>query len=678
MESDRVLDGDDVDYTCPLCVEEFDIHDRNFKPCPCGYQVCPFCWNHIRNNLNGLCPACRRPYSDQPEWKPTAVEEYSPHPRAGKLTVRSLKQEQLRTAKKKDKKHHQPDTPSNVSVRKTEPVDSRKHLQGMRVTQKNLVYVIGLSLKLITDEALALLRGQEYFGQYGKIQKIMINKRKDIPPLRGGTFDKSGSSVSVYVTFQRKEDATKCIAALDGATVDGNTLRAAYGTTKYCTAFLQHRQCQNPNCMYLHSEQDQDDTESHTREEAVNIQHAAKLGQNPAPKTPAKPLLAEDRPERPILPTSVSWAKAAVGARAHSPTQERVQQVQDQRRQSIPPSLPSQPSPVSTPEPPRLTSPAMVENSSIDLISPSDISLSLATSDQRSRIAMRLFDKILENFQKGSFKFGISTDLLESDDFKLATQASPYFQFKKDSELSEASDVESSKGSESKQAEPTYSPKPRGFDPFASTLENGTSHKRVQSRFAYVNDPISKALAQPIPSTGPQSQLTRTFSPPRMSDQALLTQHIPSTHAASQFKTATPPPPGMYFSHVQQYDIQRRQQQLLEQQRMQNYPDYGYYPQQVPTTSSSRNYTTYDEQDHGSMYAPQARRLLLDNQGGHPGVRRDLRVDSLQDLSGSLMNMRMSPHLPQGFGAQQPPLPQAYGGQQGGFVGRRYMGSTFQ
>jgi hypothetical protein len=51
----------------------------------------------------------------------------------------------------------------------------------------------------------------------------------------------------------------------------------------------------------------------------------------------------------------------------------------------------------------------------------------------------------------------------------------------------------------------------------------------------------------------------------------------------------------------------------------------------------------------------------------------------LQDLSGSLMNMRMSPHLPQGFGgAQQPPLPQSYGGQQGGFVGRRYIGSTFQ
>lgn len=26
-------------FTSPLCVEEFDITDRNFRPCPCGYQV---------------------------------------------------------------------------------------------------------------------------------------------------------------------------------------------------------------------------------------------------------------------------------------------------------------------------------------------------------------------------------------------------------------------------------------------------------------------------------------------------------------------------------------------------------------------------------------------------------------------------------------------------------------
>ena len=606
-----MLDGDDGDYTCPLCVEEFDIQDRNFKPCPCGYQVCPFCWNHIRNNLNGLCPACRRPYSDEPEWKPVAVEEYA------QLIVGyaypSLKQEQLRTAKKKDKKHHQPEL--SAVARKSEPADSRKHLQGMRVTQKNLVYVIGLSLKLINDEALALLRGQEYFGQYGKIQKIMINKRKDIPPLRGGTFDKSGSSVSVYVTFARKEDAARCIASLDGATVDGNTLRAAYGTTKYCTAFLQHRQCQNTNCMYLHSEQDQDDTESHTREEVSTIQHAAKMGQHPGSKTTPgtaiskPPLPTEDKPDRPILPTSVSWAKAAVGARAHSPPQERIQQVQDQRGQSIPSSVPSQSSPVSTPTPPPSVVPAPIEKPKTELINPSDISLSLTSSDQRSRITLRIFDKILENFQKGSFKFGFSSDILETDEFKLASQVSPYFQFKKEPEITENGNTES-KDSETKQ-EPGYSPKPRGFDPFASTMENGT-HKRQQPRFAYAIDPISKVLAQPVPSAIPQGQIIRPLSPPRLSDP-ILAQQIQTTQSASQYKTATPPPPGMYFSHAQQYDLQRRQQ-LLDQQRIQSYPtnpEYGYYPQ-VP----SRNYaSTYDDQDHTSVYAPQARRHLLDNQG---------------------------------------------------------------
>jgi CCR4-NOT transcription complex subunit 4 len=52
--------------TCPLCVEEMDLSDKNFLPCPCGYRVCMWCWHHIRENLNGLCPACRTPYKEDP------------------------------------------------------------------------------------------------------------------------------------------------------------------------------------------------------------------------------------------------------------------------------------------------------------------------------------------------------------------------------------------------------------------------------------------------------------------------------------------------------------------------------------------------------------------------------------------------------------------------------------
>ncbi|KAF9976189.1 transcriptional repressor general negative regulator of transcription subunit 4, partial [Modicella reniformis] len=57
--------SDVEDYDCPLCMEELDISDRNFRPCPCGYQICRFCWHHINENLNGRCPACRRVYSEE-------------------------------------------------------------------------------------------------------------------------------------------------------------------------------------------------------------------------------------------------------------------------------------------------------------------------------------------------------------------------------------------------------------------------------------------------------------------------------------------------------------------------------------------------------------------------------------------------------------------------------------
>ena len=65
--AEEFSDGDDDgDLTCPLCEEELDISDVSFFPCPCGYRICIWCWNHIRENLNGLCPACRTPYNSDP------------------------------------------------------------------------------------------------------------------------------------------------------------------------------------------------------------------------------------------------------------------------------------------------------------------------------------------------------------------------------------------------------------------------------------------------------------------------------------------------------------------------------------------------------------------------------------------------------------------------------------
>jgi hypothetical protein len=41
----------------PLCVEEFDLSDRNFRPCPCGYQVRAYLYINLLNSLKlpSLC-----------------------------------------------------------------------------------------------------------------------------------------------------------------------------------------------------------------------------------------------------------------------------------------------------------------------------------------------------------------------------------------------------------------------------------------------------------------------------------------------------------------------------------------------------------------------------------------------------------------------------------------------
>lgn len=86
---------------------------------------------------------------------------------------------------------------------------NRKHLAGLRVVQKNLVYVVGLSQKSSEEEFLQTLRGDQYFGQYGKIIKIVVSKAKE--------GSNNTNSIGVYVTFEKKDDAAKCIAAVDGS-----------------------------------------------------------------------------------------------------------------------------------------------------------------------------------------------------------------------------------------------------------------------------------------------------------------------------------------------------------------------------------------------------------------------------------------------------------------------------
>ncbi len=61
------------------------------------------------------------------------------------------------------------------------------------------------------------------------------------------------------IDFFLQEDALACILALDGFYVDARNIRASYGTSKYCSAFIKNVRCNNPDCTYLHMMGDSDD-----------------------------------------------------------------------------------------------------------------------------------------------------------------------------------------------------------------------------------------------------------------------------------------------------------------------------------------------------------------------------------------------------------------------------------
>jgi RNA recognition motif-containing protein len=164
------------------------------------------------------------------QFKPVPPEEYSPFlPDNRELNDRLAL---IKNAKKKKEKE-----------KKEQEFAARKQLANVRVIQKNLVYVLGLPAKVCSEE---ILRQNDYFGQYGKILKIVINRRP--------TTNAQGQTVvgGVYITYARKEDATKAIEAVDSSICDGRVIRATYGTTKYCSYYLRNQPCQNTLCQYLH------------------------------------------------------------------------------------------------------------------------------------------------------------------------------------------------------------------------------------------------------------------------------------------------------------------------------------------------------------------------------------------------------------------------------------------
>ena len=112
----------------------------------------------------------------------------------------------------------------------------------LRIIQKNLVHFLGFPDSIYNEN---ILSSFEYFGQFGRINKIMLTSKID-------ELTKKKSN-SAYITFSNIEEAAYAILSVDSIIIDNNFVRAFFGTTKYCVHFLNNEECYNKDkCMFLH------------------------------------------------------------------------------------------------------------------------------------------------------------------------------------------------------------------------------------------------------------------------------------------------------------------------------------------------------------------------------------------------------------------------------------------
>lgn len=137
--------------------------------------------------------------------------------------------------------------------------DKIKKLSNLRVIQKTLVYVIGLAPEIANE---AKLKSVEYFGQYGNLQKVVVNTNNVYNATRGGP------SYSAYLTFESARESAIAILSVDQYVLNDRMIRASFGTSKFCQFFLNGQRCSNKDCLYLHELRS--DLEAYTKDDMQN------------------------------------------------------------------------------------------------------------------------------------------------------------------------------------------------------------------------------------------------------------------------------------------------------------------------------------------------------------------------------------------------------------------------
>lgn len=119
--------------------------------------------------------------------------------------------------------------------------DRPTEMDKIRVIQRNLVYVSNIPPEIACE---AVLVSCKYFGKYGNIQKCIVNQSKSV----------SGQILlhNAYITYEYEESAVKCIKDLTRSESENSLFKVTFGTTRYCSYFINGQKCPKVCCLFLH------------------------------------------------------------------------------------------------------------------------------------------------------------------------------------------------------------------------------------------------------------------------------------------------------------------------------------------------------------------------------------------------------------------------------------------
>ena len=120
----------------------------------------------------------------------------------------------------------------------------------IRVICKKILYLIGIPYEIANEETLTK---KEYLGQYGSIQKIIVNKNGYLKN------ESNFPTYSSYITYSNEIEASIALLSLNNSILFNHKLNACYGTNKYCNSFLKGIECNNKDCFYLHEAASEND-----------------------------------------------------------------------------------------------------------------------------------------------------------------------------------------------------------------------------------------------------------------------------------------------------------------------------------------------------------------------------------------------------------------------------------